>query len=305
MNLISRFLVLISLSVFLFACKEEKIEVEKNTITTNLEVDGFLTVEPEQEFSFIIQAENPELIQSFNLSLFRNGDLIKVIVDSTIFPTDKVTYENKSKSNALESIDTYVFSYLNKNGTKFSKEIKINVVGRIISYNTKLFRSDREVTNIASSISLYSGKVFTNQNAKNSNLNIDLFYTYTDSVLCLDDPCNFFIDSVSSAIGSPNSKNIRYFFNHPTFGIQTWSNRNKTTFKNLGKINQEDFDKIYNENVIVDLAKGTFETIIPFLQEDQFIAFKTVNSKFGIIRVKSLQPGYNGNIELSVKIQKF
>ena len=72
MKLFKWFFLFVALSLLNFYCKKEENKIEKNSITTDLEVDGFLTVEPEQEFSFIVKAKNPESIVSFKINRFQN-----------------------------------------------------------------------------------------------------------------------------------------------------------------------------------------------------------------------------------------
>ncbi len=286
-------LIFLSAIFFILSCKKENKDFVKETITTNLPINGFLTVEPDSEISISFKVENDEQIKSIKIERIINGSSL-LLVDSSFSLVAELNYTLKTKAKIEEGIEKYVFSYTDKENNSYSKEISVNVISRIFTYKTRLFGSDSGEFAIKNCLNLYSESQYTIQQADANTTLIDLVYK-------LD---------YDTVIGSPRSNEIRGYFKHPAFGIQTWANRNNTLFKKVLAFNSSDFEKIYSEEALKELDLNSSGNYIQINNYNQLIAFKTVNSKFGIIRVDSISNNTLAQkrdkfIDLTIKIQKF
>jgi len=80
--------------------------------------------------------------------------------------------------------------------------------------------------------------------------------------------------------------------------------RNKKVFKNSGS-KELVFEKLVKEDSLIKTASLANEFSVVYPVKGQVIAFKTVNSKFGILRIDSVNIGTLGFMDFSVKIQKY
>ncbi len=99
--------------------------------------------------------------------------------------------------------------------------------------------------------------------------------------------------------------------NHPTVNNATanafdwctdWSVKNGTVF-GVSSLTSGEFDAI-DDDLLISGITGLSDNIIPQMSVNDVIAFETVNSKKGLIRVTNIVAGGDGSITINVKIQE-
>jgi hypothetical protein len=190
----------------------------------------------------------------------------------------------------IAGTEKIAFKITDKDGQ--TNEITVNVTtenpaGPISSFDQRILGSYEST--IGSSFASIDGTVYTLQNAKNNQSKIDWLYFYGVSLL--------------ATIAAPDDGGAASVYNNATYGLQTWSTKNKTRFRKVtSAINWE---SITDDTIILqETASGVDQTRITELTAGNVLAFTAASGKKGMIKVNNIVAGADGSIDISVKVQQ-
>ena len=138
-------------------------------------------------------------------------------------------------------------------------------------------------------ISLADASIYSEQQAAANYSKIDLVYVFSSDF--------------GSALFSTHYPGLDSISGYDFSG---WQNYNQTKLLKLTDQLPDgfNFDNQETDSEIVPLAVDADQRVIINLEENDLIAFITARNKSGIFRVNEIQPGSDGFIDISVKIQQ-
>ena len=224
-----------------------------------------------------------KVVRTFNNNAF-------VALDSTLNSTDAFNITLESYAYPAAGVEKWTFTITDKDGA-FS-EISFNVTttagGPIKSYSQKILGS-YDNSAYGSSFASADGTVYSLADAKANAAKIDWMYYYGATAF--------------ATLSSPSDASAASVFSSSN-GPANWSVRNDTK---LGKVTLPTgltWDAITTDAEIVALASNVSDSKVTALTVGQFLAFKTVTGKSGLIKVETITGTGAGTITYSVKVQE-
>jgi hypothetical protein len=190
----------------------------------------------------------------------------------------------------VEGTERITFKITDKDGQ--TSEIAVNITtessaGPITAFDQKILGSYQSAT--GSSFASADGSIYSLAEAKANQAKVDWMYFYGASDL--------------ATIASPNDSHAALVFNNATNGLQTWTTKNNTLFRKVTTV--IDWNAITDDSIIMqEAATEPDQTRITSLAVGDVLLFKTVTSKYGMIKVNNIAVGADGTIDISVKVQQ-
>jgi hypothetical protein len=207
------------------------------------------------------------------------------------FSESTYTFEAGFTAQATEGPERIEFKVTDNDGQSATIDLQITtqiVASPIDTWEMRILGSWANL-DIGSSFASINGNVYMLDEAYlNQNL-IDFMYWWGEST--------------SATIGAPNDANAALVFNTGTYQLNNWNTRNETKFKTT-TLTTAQFDAVDNSTGCIENATGANQTRIGTLAVNQVIAFISVGGKHGLIRVKEIVAGSDGQITIDVKVQK-
>jgi hypothetical protein len=238
-------------------------------------------------FSNTTTGEN--LVKFTITRIFNNVPLTQ---DTTI-NTDQLNIEVHATANSQVGAESWYFKVTDKNNK--TKEISFTITTEaavtydsINEFSMKILGAQDNAT--GSSFASIDGTVYNITDAKANAAKIDWLY---------------FHGSVNKAtLASPADADAQAVFNNATWGIQTWTVKNNTLFKEVTDV--VNWASIDNDSLIlIHTASGVTNTKVNNLAVNDILSFITVTGKKGMIKVESIDGANSaGTITISVKVQK-
>ncbi|MDD5508126.1 MAG: hypothetical protein PHD25_07315 [Bacteroidales bacterium] len=189
-----------------------------------------------------------------------------------------------------EGTERIAFKITDKDGQ--TSEISVNITtessaGPITSFDQKILGSYQSST--GSSFASADGSIYSLAEAKVNQTKVDWMYFYGASDL--------------STIASPNDSHAALVFNNAANGLQTWTTKNNTLFRKVSTVIE--WNTVTDDTIIMqEAATEPDQTRIATLAVGDVLLFKTVTSKYGLIKVNNIAVGADGTIDISVKVQQ-
>ncbi len=189
-----------------------------------------------------------------------------------------------------EGTERIAFKITDKDGQ--TSEISVNITtessaGPITSFDQKILGSYQSST--GSSFASADGSIYSLAEAKANQTKVDWMYFYGASDL--------------STIASPNDSHAALVFNNAANGLQTWTTKNNTLFRKVSTVIE--WNTVTDDTIIMqEAATEPDQTRIATLAVGDVLLFKTVTSKYGLIKVNNIAVGADGTIDISVKVQQ-
>jgi hypothetical protein len=288
-------------SVFLFtSCTEESDPVDlPPTINFVVEagfISGNTTLTINTPFSVKVlataNATSAAKIQSIDITRIYNN---QTIWDTTLTFNDASLPPLTIEFIALSATGTenIEFKATDKDGQTAKINLQITTEepagGPIDTWEMRILGSWNNTT-VGSSFASINGNVYMLNEAFANQTLIDFIYWEGAST--------------DATIGAPNDANAELVFNTGPYALVNWTTaRNATLFKTT-TVNAAAFDAINDAAECIDIATGADQTRIGTLAVDQVIAFVTVTNKHGLIKVKAITPGSDGDITIDIKVEK-
>ena len=280
---------------FMTACTEDEEGDVKPTISFKGGagyVSQDVTLDTDAEFTIGITAASNSS-SGAKLSLL---ELTRVYNNATWFTWDTAIdvsyYSIDITMTALnvEGTERIALKVTDKDGQ--SNEISVNITtessaGPITSFDQKILGSYQSAT--GSSFASADGSIYSLAEAKANQAKVDWMYFYGASDF--------------ATIASPNDSHAALVFNNATNGLQTWTTKNNTLFRKVTTV--IDWNAITDDTIIMqEAATEPDQTRIATLAVGDVLLFKTVTSKYGMIKVNNIAVGADGTIDISVKVQQ-
>jgi len=238
--------------------------------------------------AFSNAATGANLVKFTITRIFNN---IPATQDTTI-NTDQLNIEVHATANSQVGSETWYFKVTDKNNK--TKEISFTITteavttyGPIKEFSMKILGAQDNAT--GSSFASIDGTVYSITDAKANAAKIDWLYFYGATNL--------------ATIASPNDADAASVFNNATWGLQTWSVRNNTLFKEV--TDAVNWAGIVNDSLIlIQTASGVTNTKINNLAVNDVLSFIAATGKKGMIKVESIDGTQTGTITISVKVQE-
>lgn len=225
-----------------------------------------------------------------NLVVSFNNGTEQVFLDTGIY--SKEFYYDVEIIKGTSASEQWTFMVMNKDREMVSVNAVIGidtgaVFGDIKDYNIALGAQDN--TQTGQFYSFTTEQVSTLEEAFNNQQTIDIGYYY-HSVY-------------ESTLSSPNDNDASTIFTG-TNGISNWQIRNEARY-NLTTLSATDFDNTLNDSLLiasydVTNAKRKGKNIVV----GQVWAFRIQSGKIGLMKIDSIVPNTNGQVDLSIKIQE-
>lgn len=196
-----------------------------------------------------------------------------------------------SSSTNVGTKFTYVFTVTDKNGESNSVSVTITskaAAGDINTYTAKLLGAQGNSTE-GSFFASSTGTVYTQTNAKANSSLVDFLYYYGATN--------------NASIAAPDDSGAGTIYDNSSTGLQTWSTRNATKFASTSMTTAQ-FDAVSDDAAIVSAASSASATAMTSLAADKVFAFKTAQNKSGLVKVGTINGTTNGDITITVKVQK-
>jgi hypothetical protein len=142
-----------------------------------------------------------------------------------------------------------------------------------------------KLNTVGSSFSTKTGKVILLADAKKAQSEVDFMF--------------FYGARNGVTIAAPSDKVTDLVFNNQSYGVQTWSNRNTTTFV---KVNV-DFENATLADVQSQLD-GSSKTLVNHLSNGEVVAFKTTLGNIGIVKLVNIGPNSASTLSVNVHMLK-
>jgi hypothetical protein len=159
---------------------------------------------------------------------------------------------------------------------------KIKVGSLVNTYTTKVLGA-HENSN-GSFFASIDGTVYKVADAKTNAAKVDIVY--------------FYGATNKATLASPSDASVEAF---TTYGVTTWSKRNKTLVKEV-TLTAAEFDAL--TYATMDKVGTATTTLVNNLAKDKYVAFKSESGQFGVIKITNITEGTTGTIELTIKVQK-
>ncbi|MDR0419594.1 MAG: hypothetical protein LBH34_05225 [Prevotellaceae bacterium] len=241
----------------------------------------------------IVMGENKEL----PISVKAEGKLKEVrFLKKRIDSADEVPFGNSIKkfknsknfSTVINLTGTnanfvLVVEALDKKGKSTKAEYVVTVGGGNTAYYSNVRLGFNMLNTVGSSFSAKTGKVYLLADAKKVQSEIDFMF--------------FFGAKNGVTISSPSDRINNQVFNNTSYGVQTWKQRNKTTFVkvNLG------FDNASLSDVDSQLNANS-KTMVNHLNQGDVVAFKTASGQIGIVKLAEVGSNSASTLNVNVKI---
>lgn len=157
---------------------------------------------------------------------------------------------------------------------------------------------------VGSFLDANSGAIYKQAEAKANAARVDMAYLQGSASA-----------GQGAVIGAPTDNSIAFVYNNATTGVQTWSTRNATRFKdtNLSETNFNDIGASEGQKIIDAFAAGTqpnndgtttegAKSRVNQLSAGKVFAFQTADGKNGLAHVVSVDAGETGTIRLNIKV---
>jgi len=225
-----------------------------------------------------------------NLVVSFNNGSEQVFLDTGIYLNE--FYYNLEIVKGASASERWTFMVMNKDREMVSVNAVIGidtgaVFGSIKEYNITLGAQDNTLT--GHFFSFTTEEISTLEEAFNNQQWIDIAYYY-HSVY-------------ESTLSSPNDNDAPSIFTG-TYGVSNWQIRNEARY-NLTTLSPADFDFANNDSLLIasyDVvnAKRKGKNIVA----EQVWAFRIQSGKIGLMKIDSIVPNTNGQVDLSIKIQE-
>jgi hypothetical protein len=256
--------------------------------------DTSLLINDSVKIGIIAETQSLDALTHFNKT---------IILDTQITTIDSGFYSNtfeyeKILTKGIADIETWSFYVKDRNGRK-SDIISINlykdsasIFGEIAQIPSIVFGAQNN-NNYGSFYSLLDQQIYTQSLAFENQSLINLLYFYD------------LIEADANTISSPGANIDDSVFPGQT-GLANWTENNTTRFILFENILVEEFDKCQNDSLILansfefDSGKRKAKN----LASDDIYSFVTEDGKNGLFKVIEVIGLEEGEIEISIKMQK-
>jgi hypothetical protein len=159
--------------------------------------------------------------------------------------------------------------------------------GGIKTY-TDIFLGAQENISTGSFLSFSDGSVFNLEEAYANQPFIDLVYYY---------------GQYDCTLSSPNEAEAPAIFTGP-HGIANWAIKNETRYDTTA-VTPQAFDEAANDSLLLSVYEPTAgKRKAKYIAPGMVISFKSPAGKIGLIKIITIEPGTDGSMRCSIKIQE-
>lgn len=292
------FLAITGLSALLFLTGCEKDDTPVGDPTINfLAEQGFIssdaTLPVNSEFKVKIAAfmnnETEAKLTALKISrTFTQASRADWDTTLTINKEESIQYELTFTTVDAVGSELLEVQVVDENSRTDEVSLTITTEEDIDEFEMRILGSYNNLT-VGSSFASIDGNVYTQQEAFNNQAKIDFLYWYGASTL--------------ATIGAPDDPNANLVYTNAIYGLPQWTTKNSTRF-NTTVLTDSDFDAISIAADIFTYVGTPSDTRIGLLAVSDVIGFETESGKRGLIRVKEIVAGTDGQITIDVKVEK-
>lgn len=203
---------------------------------------------------------------------------------------ENIQYEITFETPSILGSELLEFQIIDENSRSDETSLTITTEEDINSFEMRILGSYDNLT-VGSSFASIDGNVYTQQEAFANQAKIDFLYWWGAST--------------SATIGAPDDANANLVFTNPNYGLPQWDANTKNATRFVGTaLTDADFDDVSIADDIMNAVNNPSDTRIGQLMESDVLGFETVDGKKGLIRVKEIIAGTDGQITIDVKVEK-
>jgi hypothetical protein len=201
---------------------------------------------------------------------------------------ENIQYEITFETPSILGSELLEFQIIDENSRSDEISLTITTEEDINSFEMRILGSYDNLT-VGSSFASIDGNVYTQQEAFADQAKIDFLYWWGAST--------------SATIGAPDDVNANLVYGNLTYGLPQWTTKNATRFVGTA-LTDTDFDAVSVAADIMNAVSNPSDTRIGQLMESDVLGFETVDGLKGLIRVKEIVAGTDGQITIDVKVEK-